>query len=151
MCLHSKKCTHGSSFRHRPSLKMTQPQPKITDLNPADPMFKGLSIEDYDALHFQVQMITEYMAALNPTDTVEDRMRWFLDLVDFCYMNTLCMLRLPALRRAIQKYFESFFVELAIENPSVNIPLPLRDQLNRMYGTLLEINLRNIKDPRYRP
>jgi hypothetical protein len=124
--------------------------PKISDLNPADPMFEGLSVEDYDELFFQVQMITEFMRALNPMDTAEARIRWFLDLVEYCYTHTLCMLRLPPLRRAIQIYFETFFIELAVENPAASISLSLRDQLNRMYGRILETNLHFVKDSRYR-
>jgi hypothetical protein len=112
--------------------------PKITSLNPADPMFEGLSVRDYDELYWQAQMITEYMAALNPMDTVEQRIEWFLDLCNFCYTNELCLIRMPSLRSAIMSRFQNFLGLAA--SGAVQINLDLRDQLNRMFGMMVANN-----------
>ena len=112
--------------------------PKITSLSPADPMFEGLSVRDYDELYWQTQMVTEYMAALDPNGTLEQRVRWFLDLCEFCYTNELCLVRMPPLRNAIMKRFEDFLSQIA--SGAAQISLDIRDQLNRMFGMMVANN-----------
>jgi hypothetical protein len=109
-------------------------------------MYKDLSKEESDQLYDEVKTITQMMETVNPKASVLERTDWFLELANHCYIHTLCMLRLPALRRAIMTYFENFFVELA--EGKATLPLATRDQLNRMYGIMLE-NKRNLeKDTR---
>jgi hypothetical protein len=121
--------------------------PKMSQISPNDPMYKDLCKGEQDELYRQVKRITEITAELDPNANTTDRINWFIELSQFCYMHTLCMLRLPDLRRAIIKYFEEFFVELASGNPNAQISLGLRDQMNRLYGMMLE-NKRNLeKDP----
>lgn len=122
--------------------------PKITSLNPADPMFEGLSVRDYDELYWQAQMITEYMAALNPKDTAEQRVHWFLDLCDFCYTNELCLIRMPSLRNAIMKSFENFLSQIA--SGAAQISPDLRDQLNRKFGMMVANNIHLSYHPQWR-
>ena len=120
------------------TLRMTRiVVPSIKDLNFADPMFIGLSDTEYDELFFQIHMITEYMVALDPSHSLEQRVCWFMDMVEYCYTNTLCMLRLPSLRNAIMKRFQDYFDELA---SGKEIPLNLRDKMNRMFGMMVENN-----------
>ena len=109
--------------------------PSIKDLNFADPMFIGLSDADYNELYFQVQMITEYMAAVNPKHTFVERIEWFMDFTEYCYTHVLCMARLPELRTAIMTRFEDLFQAIGAGH---EIPLPLRDQLNRRFGMMVE-------------
>lgn len=109
--------------------------PSIKDLNFADPMFIGLSDADYNELYFQVHMITEYMAAVNPNHTFVERIEWFMDFTEYGYTHPLCMARLPELRTAIMTRFEDLFQAIGAGH---EIPLPLRDQLNRRFGMMVE-------------
>lgn len=121
--------------------------PNMTHFRADDPMYQGLSKEEYNELNLYVESITHHMASLDPNASTKVRVEWFLDLVQICYMHQLCMLRLPDLRRAIITYFETFFVELASGNLNVQISLDLRDQLNRMYGMMLESNRNLLHNP----
>jgi hypothetical protein len=132
-----------SFFQYVPFNNMAHPAaPKIKDLGFADPMFVGLSETDYNELYFQVQMITEYMAAVDPKHTFVERVEWFMDFTEYCYTHALCMQRLPGVRSAIMKRFEDLFEGIASGH---EIPLSLRDQLNRRFGMMVEY-MRNITE-----
>jgi hypothetical protein len=122
--------------------------PKMSQIRPNDPMYKDLSKEEHDELYREVQMITQFMSSLDPKANTKERIEWFIELAEFCYMHTLCMLRLPDLRRAVMTYFEKFFDELKSGNPNAQIPLDLRDQLNRLFGMMLESKRNLEKDPK---
>jgi hypothetical protein len=123
--------------------------PPIPPMNLAEPMYDNLSVTQQEELYFQLQMLHAFMAMVQYNDTTEKRLNWLIDLAEFTYQNHLCMLRMPKMRCAIMKLFEDFFKELSDGNPNSRIPLDLRDQTNRMYGMLLEMNRNMRNDPLY--
>lgn len=123
--------------------------PQIPPMNLAEPMYANLSVTQQEELYFQLQMLHAFMAMVQYKDTTEKRLLWLLDLAEFTYQNPLCMLRMPKMRYAIMKLFEDFFKELSAGNSNSTISLDLRDQTNRMYGMLLEMNRTMRNDPLY--
>ena len=121
--------------------------PAIPPMDLSDPMYKDLPPIQQEELYFQLQMLHAFMAMVQYQTTTEKRARWILEFAEFCYQNHLSMLRMPRLRDAIIYRFEDFFLKLAAGNPAAAIPLDLRDQMNRMYGMLLESNRNLRKDP----
>ncbi len=111
----------------------------------SEAIYTNLTTDIQNELYFQLQMLHAFMAMVQYNDTTEKRTRWLLDLAEFAYQNHLCMLRMPIFRRTIITLFEDFFIKLAAGNPNAQIPLDLRDQMNRMYGIMLESN-RNLRN-----
>lgn len=121
--------------------------PDIPPMNLSEPMYANLTPELQNELYFLLQMLHAFVAMVQYNNTTEKRCRWLLELAEFVYQHQLCMLRMPSFRRAIITLFEDFFVAVAAGNPAAAIPLDLRDQMNRMYGILLESNRNLRKDP----
>lgn len=76
---------------------------------------------------------------------IADRAFHLNELGELCYMNPDIMLRSSTVRQRLFREFEIFFS--ALKNGAM-VPLDLRDQVNRLYGMLLEMRRGLEKDPR---
>lgn len=83
------------------------------------------------------------IAAIKKMSDLTERAKLLHELSEICYMNVDIMLRHAFVRRDLFKEFESFFE--ALKNGV--IPQDLRDQVNRLYGMLLEMRRSLEKDP----
>jgi hypothetical protein len=84
------------------------------------------------------------IAAIKKMRDLTRRAKLLQELGEICYTNIDIMLEHAFVRRDLFKEFESFFEALK----GGEIPLDLRDQVNRMYGMLLETRRCLEKDPR---
>ncbi len=84
------------------------------------------------------------IAAIKKMGDLTERAKMLHELGEICYMNVDIMLSHSFVRRDLFKEFESFFEAL---KGGGEIPLDLRDQVNRMYGMLLETRRWLEKDP----
>lgn len=77
--------------------------------------------------------------------TPDERASVLDELGELCYMNPDLMLRSATVRQRLFREFETFFS--ALKN-GATVHLDLRDQVNRLYGMLLEMRRGLEKDPR---
>jgi len=76
---------------------------------------------------------------------IADRAFHLNELGELCYMNPDLMLRSATVRQRLFREFETFF---GLLKGGATVPLDLRDQVNRLYGMLLEMRRGLEKDPR---
>jgi hypothetical protein len=96
---------------------------------------------------YSEEVLSEFqysITAIKNALTLTERAKMLHELGEICYMNVDIMLSHSFVRRDLFKEFESFFEALKGEA----IPLDLRDQVNRLYGMLLETRSWLEKDPR---
>ena len=84
------------------------------------------------------------LAAIKKAHDLNERATQLNTLGEFCYMNVEMMLRYAFVRRDLFKEFETFF---GLLKGGATVPLDLRDQVNRLYGMLLEMRRGIEKDP----
>ena len=77
--------------------------------------------------------------------TPDERASVLDELGELCYTNPDLMLRSATVRQRLFREFETFFS--ALKN-GATVHLDLRDQVNRLYGMLLEMRRGLEKDPR---
>ena len=97
---------------------------------------------------YSEEVLSEFqysIAAIKKMGDLTERAKMLHELGEICYMNVDIMLRHAFVRRDLFKEFESFFE--ALKHSGESIPLDLRDQVNRMYGMLLETRCWLEKDP----
>jgi hypothetical protein len=97
--------------------------------------------------HF-AEVVTEFhssAAHIASLPDIADRAFHLNELGELCYMNPDLMLQSATVRRRLFREFEAFFS--ALKNGAV-VNLDLRDQVNRLYGMLLEMRSWLEKDPR---
>jgi hypothetical protein len=95
---------------------------------------------------YSEEVLSEFqysIAAIKKMGDLTERAKMLHELSEICYMNVDIMLSHSFVRRDLFKEFESFFEALK----GGEIPLDLRDQVNRMYGMLLETRRWLEKDP----
>lgn len=83
------------------------------------------------------------IAEIRRTRDLTERAKLLHGLSEICYISVDVMLTYPFVRQALFKEFESFFEALK----GGEIPLDLRDQVNRLFGMLLETRRWLEKDP----
>ena len=96
---------------------------------------------------YSEEVLSEFqysIAAIKKMRDLTERAKHLCEIGDICYINADLMLLNPFVRRDLFKEFESFFEAL---KGGGEIPLDLRDQVNRMYGMLLETRRWLEKDP----
>lgn len=97
---------------------------------------------------YSEEVLSEFqysIAAIKNMGDLTERAKLLHELSEICYMNVDIMLRHAFVRRDLFKEFESFFE--ALKSGAEPPPLDLRDQVNRMYGMLLETRRWLEKDP----
>ena len=97
--------------------------------------------------HFR-EVVAEFHSSVEDIASlpdIADRAFHLNELGELCYTNPDLMLRSATVRRRLFREFETFFS--ALKNGAA-IPLDLRDQVNRIYGMLLEMRRGLEKDPR---
>lgn len=95
---------------------------------------------------YSEEVLSEFqysIAAIKKMGDLTERAKMLHELSEICYMNVDIMLRHAFVRRDLFREFEHFFEALK----RGEIPLDLRDQVNRMYGMLLEMRHWLEKDP----
>jgi hypothetical protein len=97
---------------------------------------------------YSEEVLSEFqysIALIGQARDLTERAKLLQELSEICYMNVDIMLRHAFVRRDLFREFEHFFE--ALKRGGEAIPLDLRDQVNRMYGMLLETRHRLEKDP----
>lgn len=77
--------------------------------------------------------------------TPDERASVLDELGELCYTNPDLMLRSATVRQRLFREFETFF---GLLKNGATVQLDLRDQVNRIYGILLEMRRWIEKDPR---
>lgn len=86
------------------------------------------------------EVLTEFryrIELIAKAQNIIERAQKLNELGEFCYTNVELMLNYAFVRRVLFREFLFFFE--ALNTSSDAIPLDLRDQLNRIYGMLLEV------------
>jgi hypothetical protein len=97
---------------------------------------------------YSEEVLSEFqysIAAIKKMRDLTKRATHLCEIGEICYVNADLMLHHAFVRRDLFKEFESFFE--ALKGGAEPPPLDLRDQVNRMYGMLLETRRWLEKDP----
>lgn len=104
------------------------------------------ALEDLAERMVAESQFKSYVNALGRSILTPDERASILDeLGELCYTNPDLMLRSATVRQRLFREFETFF---GLLKNGATVQLDLRDQVNRIYGILLEMRRWIEKDPR---